>query len=31
MPIKDIAHYITTHKGGDGAVREACDLILNLK
>lgn len=29
--IKDIANYITTKKGGDGAVREACDFILNTK
>lgn len=29
--IKDIAHYITTRKGGDSAVREACDFILNAK
>jgi len=29
--IKDIAHYITTRKGGNGAVREACDLILSSK
>lgn len=29
--IKDIAHHITIRKGGDGAVREACDLILNSK
>ncbi|MBU0745016.1 MAG: HAD-IIIA family hydrolase [Gammaproteobacteria bacterium] len=26
-----LAHYTTTLKGGDGAVREACDLILNSK
>lgn len=27
-PMKDYAHYITTRPGGDGAVREVCDLIL---
>jgi 3-deoxy-D-manno-octulosonate 8-phosphate phosphatase, YrbI family len=26
--IKKIAHYITKRRGGDGAVRELCDLIL---
>lgn len=29
--IKDIAHHVTTRKGGNGAVREACDLILSSK
>lgn len=29
--IKDIAHYITSKKGGDGAVREAAHLILRQK
>ena len=29
--IKDIADYITAKKGGDGAVREVCDFILNAK
>ena len=27
-PMKDYAHYITTRPGGNGAVREVCDLIL---
>jgi YrbI family 3-deoxy-D-manno-octulosonate 8-phosphate phosphatase len=26
--IKKIAHYVTKHPGGDGAVRELCDLIV---
>ena len=25
----ELADYITKNKGGDGAVREACELILN--
>lgn len=29
--IRKIADYITIAKGGDGAVREACDIILNSK
>jgi len=29
--IKNIAHHITARKGGDGAVREVCDFILNAK
>ncbi|MGB7566667.1 MAG: HAD hydrolase family protein [Chitinivibrionales bacterium] len=28
MAIKKIAHYVTKHRGGNGAVRELCDLIL---
>ena len=27
-PIKDAAHYVTTSRGGRGAAREVCDLIL---
>lgn len=27
--VKSLAHYITTHKGGDGAVREVAEMILN--
>lgn len=27
-PIRRVAHYVTRTKGGDGAVREVCDLIL---
>ncbi len=26
--VKDRVHWVTTHAGGDGAVREICDLIL---
>lgn len=26
--VKEFAHFVTTHTGGDSAVREACDLIL---
>jgi N-acylneuraminate cytidylyltransferase len=26
--IKKIAHFVTKHRGGDGAVRELCDLII---
>ncbi|WP_068542963.1 KdsC family phosphatase [Thermodesulfatator autotrophicus] len=27
-PVKDYAHYVTQNKGGHGAVREVCDLLL---
>ncbi len=27
-PVKDYAHYVTSRRGGHGAVREVCDLIL---
>ncbi len=30
-PVKDHAHYITRCPGGQGAVREVCDLILRLQ
>jgi len=30
-PIRRAAHYVTTAFGGDGAVREVCDLILKAK
>jgi len=30
-PIRKIAHYVARKKGGDGAVREVCDLILSLR
>jgi len=30
-PIKKVAKYITTKKGGEGAVREICDLILAMR
>ena len=29
--IKNIAHYITKRKGGDGAIRDFCDLILEAR
>ena len=29
--VKDKAHYITKRTGGDGAVREICDLIISSK
>lgn len=29
--IKKVAHYVTRKKGGEGAVREVCDLILAAK
>jgi len=29
--IKNIAHYITERRGGDGAIRDFCDLILEAK
>jgi 3-deoxy-D-manno-octulosonate 8-phosphate phosphatase (KDO 8-P phosphatase) len=30
-PIKDAAHYVTKRRGGDGAVREVCELIIASK
>jgi len=27
-PVKDYVHYVTEHRGGHGAVREVCDLLL---
>jgi YrbI family 3-deoxy-D-manno-octulosonate 8-phosphate phosphatase len=30
-PVKAIAHYVTQHRGGDGAVREVCELIIAAK
>jgi len=27
-PVKEYAHYVTTHQAGKGAVREACELIM---
>jgi N-acylneuraminate cytidylyltransferase len=30
-PVKDIAHYVTQRRGGDGAVREVCELIIAAK
>jgi len=30
-PVKAAAHYITHHRGGDGAVREVCELIIAAK
>lgn len=29
--VKEVAHYITNNKGGNGAVRDACNLILDAK
>lgn len=29
-PIRRIAHYVTRKRGGEGAVREVCDLILSV-
>lgn len=29
--VKDAAHYITSRSGGEGAVREVCDMILKAK
>ncbi|MEJ5173200.1 MAG: HAD hydrolase family protein, partial [Hydrogenothermaceae bacterium] len=29
--VKQVCHYITTSKGGFGAVREVCDLILKIQ
>jgi 3-deoxy-D-manno-octulosonate 8-phosphate phosphatase (KDO 8-P phosphatase) len=26
--VKEFAHFVTNHSGGNGAVREVCDLIL---
>jgi 3-deoxy-D-manno-octulosonate 8-phosphate phosphatase (KDO 8-P phosphatase) len=30
-PVKAVAHYVTHHRGGDGAVREVCELIIAAK
>jgi YrbI family 3-deoxy-D-manno-octulosonate 8-phosphate phosphatase len=27
-PVKAIAHYVTRHRGGDGAVREVCEFLI---
>jgi YrbI family 3-deoxy-D-manno-octulosonate 8-phosphate phosphatase len=27
-PVKAVAHYVTQRKGGDGAVREVCELLI---
>jgi 3-deoxy-D-manno-octulosonate 8-phosphate phosphatase (KDO 8-P phosphatase) len=29
--VKDVAHYVTTHRGGDGAVREVIEMILKVQ
>jgi YrbI family 3-deoxy-D-manno-octulosonate 8-phosphate phosphatase len=29
-PVQAVAHYVTQHRGGDGAVRELCDLLIGL-
>ena len=31
VAVKDAAHYVTAHQGGAGAVREACEVILEGK
>ena len=31
VAVKDAAHYVTVHQGGAGAVREACEVILEGK
>jgi N-acylneuraminate cytidylyltransferase len=30
-PVKAVAHYVTQRRGGDGAVREVCELIIAAK
>jgi 3-deoxy-D-manno-octulosonate 8-phosphate phosphatase (KDO 8-P phosphatase) len=30
-PVKAVAHYITQQRGGDGAVREVCELLIAAK
>jgi len=30
-PVKAAAHYVTQRRGGDGAVREVCELIIASK
>jgi len=30
-PVKAVAHYVTQQRGGDGAVREVCELIISAK
>jgi YrbI family 3-deoxy-D-manno-octulosonate 8-phosphate phosphatase len=30
-PVQAIAHYVTSRRGGDGAVREVCELLLAAK
>jgi YrbI family 3-deoxy-D-manno-octulosonate 8-phosphate phosphatase len=30
-PVQAIAHYVTTRRGGDGAVREVCELLIAAK
>jgi 3-deoxy-D-manno-octulosonate 8-phosphate phosphatase (KDO 8-P phosphatase) len=29
--VKEVAHYVTTHRGGDGAVREVIEMILKVQ
>ncbi len=31
VEVQEVAHYITTNRGGNGAVRDACNLILDAK
>jgi YrbI family 3-deoxy-D-manno-octulosonate 8-phosphate phosphatase len=30
-PVQRVAHYVTSRRGGDGAVREVCELIISTK
>jgi YrbI family 3-deoxy-D-manno-octulosonate 8-phosphate phosphatase len=30
-PVQNIAHYVTKRRGGDGAVREVCELLIAAK
>jgi YrbI family 3-deoxy-D-manno-octulosonate 8-phosphate phosphatase len=30
-PVRAIAHYVTRHRGGDGAVREVCEFLIAAK
>jgi YrbI family 3-deoxy-D-manno-octulosonate 8-phosphate phosphatase len=30
-PVRDVAHYVTNRRGGDGAVREVCELVIAAK
>src|SRR5262249_39906041 len=30
-PVKAVAHYVTSRRGGDGAVRELCELLIDAK
>jgi len=30
-PVKQVAHYVTTRRGGDGAVREVCEFLITAR